>query len=151
MKKKIIITVFSVIAVVVLVGFLVVGNPVVSVHNNELKKAVTSIKSSETVTLNEVVPFEWDNVYTFKPYTSKDEIEKVIGFKSNSIKETVNEGMVQLIFVKDNKVTASVCQYAEDLGYDIIFGDSISYESNAKFSVETSIDKTEEIVKLTLQ
>lgn len=151
MKKKIIITVVAVIVVIFAFGYFMFGNPVVAVHNNQLKKAVTSIKNSEIVTLNEVVPFEWDTVYSFPPYTPKDEIEKVIGVKSNSIKETVNEGMVQLIFVKDKKVTASICSYAENLGYDINFDGSVTFDSNTKFSVETSVDETTEIVKLVLQ
>lgn len=67
-----------------------------------------------------------------------------IGFKSNSIQETVNEGMVQLVFVKGQKVTASVCGYADNLGYDIIFHDSITFEKKEMFVV----DKTSNIVKL---
>lgn len=151
MKKKIVITVVVALALLFSAAYLVVGNPVVASHNNQLKKSVTSIKNAETVTLNEVVPFEWDVVYSFPPYTPKDEIEKVIGIKSNSIKETVNEGMVQLIFVKDKKVTASVCGYAENLGYDISFTDYVSFEDNKVFSVETSVGKSAEIVKLVLQ
>ena len=48
-------------------------------------------------------------------------MEKATGFSSPSIQETVSEGMVQLLFVKEGRVVASVCGYAERLGYQIRF------------------------------
>lgn len=151
MKKRSLLTVLVVLVALVIAGYFFVGYPVVAIHNNQLKKAVTSIKDSQTVTLNEVVPFEWDTVYTFKPYETKENIEKVIGTKSSSIKETVNEGMVSIVFVKDNKVTASVADYPSNLGYEIYFDGSVSYKDNKIFLVENSIGEETNIVKLTLQ
>ena len=151
MKKKASATVLVVILALVIVRYFFVGNPIIAVHNNQLKKAVTSIKDSQTVTLNEVVPFEWDTVYTFAPYETKENIEKTIGAKSSSIKETVSEEMVSLVFVKDNKVTASVFAYPSNLGYKISFDDFVSYEDNKIFAVENSIDQETNIIKLTLQ
>lgn len=117
--------------------YLFVGNPSVWYHNQSLKKAVCGIaagaEQKETVTLNEIVPFSWDKVYTFEPYTGREEIEKTIGFPSSSIRETVNEGMVQLLFVKGKKVTASVCGYPQSLGYDVIFNGDIAYADKAEF------------------
>lgn len=121
-------------------SYLVIGNPIVAVHNKQLKQAITSINGKETITLNEIVPFDWDTVYTFDPYTSKKEIEEAIGFKSNSIKETVSEGMVQLIFVHDQNVTASVCGYTSVLGYNVYLNESVSFKNNTKFFVEHTKD-----------
>lgn len=116
--------------------YLLVGNPVVAWHNRALKEAVTSISGRETVTLNEIVPFDWDVVYTFDPYASREEIEKTIGCKSRSIRESVSEGMVQLVFVKGNAVTASVCGYPGNLGYSIVFNGQIARGDEVSFAVD---------------
>lgn len=113
---------------------LLIGNPVVAYHNHELGKAITSLNTRET-TLNAVVPFEWDLVYTFAPYTSQSEIEELIGFRSGSIRMAVNEGMVQLLFVKGDRVVASICGYDSSLGYDVNFTDSVIYDENTIFAV----------------
>ncbi len=131
--------VVGVLAAALGLGCAVMGNPVVAIHNRELREAVTSVSGTEAVSLNDVVPFDWDTLYTFSPYTSEAEIEKAIGFKSGSIHETVSEGMVQLLFVKGKAITASVCGYPENLGYNIIFPcfpESVSRTENAIFSVD---------------
>lgn len=133
MKKKIGIIAVLIIAVLLICCF-IIGNPFIAYNNYRLKQSILAISKTE-VTLNEIVPFEWDTVYTFPPYTSHSEIEKIIGFKSNSIKETVNEGMVQLLFVNDSKISGSVCGYAENLGYRIDFRDKVAFRENAVFNV----------------
>ncbi len=135
MKKNGIRSLF-VIALVLLSGYLLIGNPIVFWHNWELKRSIQSIEPErKTVAFNDLVPFEWDRVYTFAPYTSKKEIAEVIGFHSRSIRETVSEGMVQLLFVKDHFVTASVCSHVDSLGYQVDFSGSISREEKAVFEV----------------
>lgn len=139
MKKKII-TIFVILFVICSLGYLIIGNPIVAVHNRQLKHAITSIDGKETITLNEIIPFDWDIVYTFDPYTSKKEIAEAIGFKSNSIKETVSEGMVQLIFVRKQHITASICGHASVLGYEVYLNKSVSFENHTAFSVEYTKD-----------
>ena len=126
-------------------AYLFIGNPVVAINNSKLKASITSI-SSERVELNDVAPFAWDAVYTFQPYADRSEIEETIGFKSNSIQETVSEGMVQLLFVKGERVVASVCGHAGALGYRIEFPDRIVAGEHAGFDVKTE----DAIVVLTL-
>ncbi len=118
-----------------LIAYAVMGNPVVFYHNFALKRAMSQVQDGE-LTLNKVVPFPWDAAYTFPPYTSKEEIEKALGFSSASIRETVNEGMVQLLFVKDGRVTASVCGYPEKLGYQVRFSDRVSFSEEAVFTAK---------------
>lgn len=74
------------------------------------------------VSLRSLTPFSWDYVYTFDPYTSKKEMEEILGFSDPNLAETVNEGMVQLVFVKQQKVVADICGYAENLGFSVNFG-----------------------------
>jgi hypothetical protein len=133
MKKRILFVFFS-IAVILIVGERMFGSPLVKYNNYHLKQNMQTISESE-VTLNSVVPFEWDTVYTFPPYTSKAKIEKTIGFESNEIKETVNEGMVNLLFVKGNTVTGSICDYPKNLGYSIEFKDKVKFKDNVVFEV----------------
>jgi len=134
MKKKI---AWAVVFVVICISLF--GNPVVKYNNHRLKKAVTALEAGQPVTLNEVVPFGWDTAYTFSPYTSEQEIEEIIGFKSRSIvANNINEGMVHLIFVKGEKVQAAVLGYADALGYYIDFFPKVEYGENAQFTVTKS-------------
>ena len=123
MKKKIIFPLILLVILGVLVFLFVtfIGNPKVYLNKKKLKENILKLSvDSEDVELRDVIPFEFDTLYTFKPYTSKEDIETIIGFKSSSIKESTNEGMVQLLFVKDKKVVSSVCDYSVNLGYKII-------------------------------
>lgn len=136
MKKKI-----AWIVVFVVFCISLIGNPVVKYNNHRLKKAVTALEEGATVTLNEVIPFEWDAVYTFSPYTSEEEIEQIIGFKSRDIvANDVNEGMVHLIFTKGEKVQAAVLGYPSNLGYRIDFFQKVTYDRKIPFTVTENKD-----------
>lgn len=100
-----------------------------------LRESLLSLEDGDVVTLEQAVPFPWDTVYTFDPYTSRARIEESIGFSSGLIRETVSEGQVQLLFVKGNRVTASVCGYAEALGYQVDFFDQVAYGQRLPFAV----------------
>lgn len=136
MKKKVLSFAGALLLACLLLCVLI-GNPMTAAHGRALKQAILDLpEDTETVSLNETVPFAWDTVYTFAPYTDRETIEAAIGFSSPAIRETVNEGMVQLIFVKGHTVTASVCGYADALGYEMILpGESVSREDNASCAV----------------
>ncbi len=108
-----------------------------------MKKALTALETPG-VRLNAVVPFAWEAVYTFDPYLSKAEMAEIIGFKSGALRETVSEGMVSLVFIRDSAVIASVCGYSDALGYAVYFntGDGnfsrLTFADDAVFSVETA-------------
>lgn len=131
MKKK---PIFLLAVAVVIVLCIAFFHPIVRWNNHKLQSSITSLETG-TVNWNDVVPFTWEAVYTFDPYTSVAEIEKTIGFSSRSIQETVSEGMVQLLFVKDKRVVASVCGYSDQLGYSVDFEGKILFEENARFTV----------------
>lgn len=139
-KTKIAIIILSCMALVVIAGYLVIGNPVILINNQKLESSIKSIES-DAITLNEVVPFDWDVVYTFEPYASKESIEEIVGFTSADIKENnINEGMVHLLFVKDVKVVASILGYSKSLGYSLDFVSKVTFSENAKFNVAVSDD-----------
>ena len=138
-KSKTAVLIFACVVLALLTGYAFIGNPLVFRNNQRLQTAVTSLES-ETILLNEVVPFDWDTLYTFTPYESKAEIEKTIGFHSPSVKENnINDGMVHLLFVNDDKVVASILGYEDQLGYSIDFSakgeETIAFAENARFRV----------------
>ena len=142
-KTKASIIILACIALIAVMGYLFIGNPFIFINNQKLENEVGAI-DREIVQLNDVVPFEWDTLYTFEPYQSKEEIEEIVGFKSTDIKENnINEGMVHLLFVNDNKVVASILGYASNLGYSIDFrskdGWKVTFSENAQFNI-TKID-----------
>lgn len=139
MKKRIIAIAGVLLAVIVCVC-VYWANPVLRYHNSQVNKVMEQLreKDGEEISLNEVIPFSWDAVYTFTPYTSKQVIEERIGFSSNIITETVNEGMTQLIFVKDKKVVAFICEYSDKLGYNIEFTDCIKKSDGVVFEINVT-------------
>lgn len=129
------------------VARLLFGDPLIYWNNAMLRRAVTALPEGET-TLEAVAPFVWDAAFTFEPYTSRETIASVVGDDSPAIRESVSEGMTQLIFTRRGAVVCSVCAYPDALGYAVDFaGLGASYpapdggyprieaQSGAKFSV----------------
>ncbi len=87
-----------------------------------LKEKMLSIEETvEIVYLSDITPFEWDVVYSFYPYTSKEKVYDVVGYKWDSISETVSEGMNQIVFLKDGKVVCYLYGYPVNNGYGMVF------------------------------
>ncbi len=133
MKKKLMFAVIGVICIIIVV-YLGFDRLAVKYNNRILKSSITSIEKKR-VSINEVVPFDWDAVYSFEPYTSKKDIEAKIGFKSSFVYETVSEGMVQLIFIKNKKIVSNTYGYPSFLEYDIKFKGVIKFNEGRKFNV----------------
>jgi hypothetical protein len=107
-------------SIVVLINLL--KDDIWDVNADLLKEEVLSVNQSvETINLNDITPFEWDTVYSFDPYTSVDTIYETVGYEWDTIHETVNEGMNQLVFMKDEKVVCYLYGYPENHGYGIQF------------------------------
>ena len=64
-KQRFYIAAAAVLALVALAWSLL-GSPVVLWHNHQLKSALTGLTDT-TITLEQAVPFSWDEVYTFAP------------------------------------------------------------------------------------
>lgn len=119
-KKILVIVAVGIVFVFVLVNLL--KKDLWDVNADLLKEEVLSIeKSVETVNLTDITPFEWDVVYSFYPYTTKDAIYETVGYKWDNISETVNEGMNQIVFLKDGKVVCYLYGYPQNNGYGIYF------------------------------
>ncbi|WP_053345735.1 hypothetical protein [Peribacillus butanolivorans] len=118
-----------------------------------LKEEVLSIGHSvETINLLEVTPFDWDVVYSFPPYTPKDNIYETVGYKWDTISATVNEGMNQIVFLKDGKVVCYLYGYPENNGYGISFESEntkdVGYMLNSKDDLIFQVERKDSIVYL---
>lgn len=139
-KQRFYIAAAGVLAVVALLWSMI-GSPVVLWHNHQLKTALTGL-TDLSITLEQAVPFSWDEVYTFEPYTSVEEIQNAIGATSFNLKEADSEGMLQLVFLDEGAVTAAICGDPARLGYDVDFtavtggAGKLTYGENVSFAVE---------------
>lgn len=75
--------------------------------------------------ITEFIPFDWDELYSFAPYTPRKVIYETIGYKWDNVSESVNEGMNQIVFVKDGEVVCYLYGYPENVKLGFDFG---SYE-----------------------
>lgn len=109
---------------------------------NNLKRSLHNMSDNTIIEdFSEWTPFEWDTIYSFAPYTSKDRIYEVVGYKWDRISETVNEGMDQIVFMKDGKVVCYLYGYPENTKIGFNFGNYNGYyiklTSDQKLSFKT--------------
>ena len=119
-RKKVMIIAITIMLTIMLIK--VFKKDVWDVNEELLKQEVMNIGSSvKYVNLSDITPFEWDLVYSFDPYTPKELIYETVGYKWDSISETVNGGMNQLVFMKNKKVVCYLYGYPANNGYGIFF------------------------------
>jgi len=102
----------------------------ISKNETALKNMILSLDENvNIVKLNEITPFEWDKVYFFNAYTGNKYIYDILGFKWHGIKTALSEGIMQVIFVKNNKVICYCHGYGSTEGYNLYcdFDDNINY------------------------
>jgi hypothetical protein len=152
-KKIVMIIAFGIIFMAIIINLL--KKDLWDENEELLKKEVLSIGHSvETINLLDVTPFKWDVVYSFKPYTPKEVIYKTVGYKWDTISETVNEGMNQIVFLKDGKVVCYLYGYPENNGYGIFFEsknyeDYYCYKLTVKDDLIFQVERKENVVYLT--
>lgn len=88
-------------------------------NNRYLTDKLLNSVSDTSGTAGELFDFDYDKLYVFEPYQSKDEMEKQIGFKSRLLQETVSENMMNILFVKDDSPIAYLYGYGSNNGYYI--------------------------------
>ncbi|QMU66562.1 MAG: hypothetical protein GKR88_21225 [Flavobacteriaceae bacterium] len=78
-----------------------------------IEKKITSIVDSnkKEIDISKLMPFEWDAMYMFKPYTSIESIDNNLGFIWESPEKTYisqEEYFYALVFTKNNKVISYI-------------------------------------------
>ena len=113
-------------------------------NGQAFKNAIYALPNdTKQVDLRDLTPFDWDYMYSFYPYMSVEEIENIIGFKSNEIRMVESENIQQMLFVKDNKVVCSIFGSLNKLNFYFNLGEfedrqiKISKTDDAVFDVET--------------
>lgn len=85
------------------------------------------------MSLKELTPFEWEKVYFFKPYTSRESIKEVVGCKIKDYYYSVSDSDSQIYFVNDGKVVCSLAGNYETLQFRVDYNfDDISYQLEAE-------------------
>lgn len=114
-NKKLIGLVSLIICSLILVIYI---NPIYLVRNKMLINNIEKVSNKKIITLEELIPFDFDAVYLFAPYSYKKDIEKEIGFKSRFIKDNYTDNLgTELIVVKNKKVISSVFIKIEKNGF----------------------------------
>ncbi len=114
------------------------------------REKIEQKKEAEMVSFNDLTDFQWEYMYTFEPYTSREEIEEIIGFQSKSIADNmIDESTVYLLFTKDDSVVGTIMGSPGSLGYQIDFG---TYEKYLRLDAEEEntflVKQEEELVSL---
>lgn len=118
-----------------------------SVNASQLSQAIAALNQSEE-DIEEFIPFEWDEAYSFVPYLQKEFIYEIIGYKWDNIKESTSEDMIQVVFLNEGKVVCHIFGRVNKLGFEIDFGDykdndyvKITRDEKSKLHFECEGDK----------
>ena len=119
MKNKNIFKILFFLVVVISILVFMRWNSELNKNNRYLTVKLLNSDSDTSGTAGELFDFDYDKLYVFEPYQSKDEMEKQIGFKSRVLQETVSENMINILFVKDDSPVAYLYGYGSNNGYYI--------------------------------
>lgn len=135
-ENKFNLTITPIVVIISLfLSFLIIGNPFIAFKNKQLEKSIFEVKDSTEMYINEVIPFEWEMLYTFPCETNKQTMENVMGFKSKDIPSNTEDNSLNLIFVKNNQVISQIYTNPKDIGFNIVFEDIIYFKDNCVFNV----------------
>lgn len=118
MRKWKVLTIGSLVCVICLL--IPAFKPDVWDHNLELmKEQVRKMDPQQPVALSDITPFEWDVLYSFEPYASKEAVYETVGYRWDNIRETVSEDMNQIVFMRDGKVVCHIYGYPSRNGFGL--------------------------------
>ena len=120
-------------------GYAFLGSPAEWYRRRALRQAMAEVEDG-VVTLNEIVPFSWDSVYSFGPYTTQEQMEEIMGISALRLEESPSEGMVQLVFVNGGQIVCGICGYISKEGYSVSFDEKINFADNVVFRAKRDAD-----------
>ncbi len=136
MKKY---TLFAVALLIGLIAWKLGGSMVeATLQNKKVKEQIATFKEGQQITLDQLFPFEWDEFYSFEPYTSKTQVEDTLGFPFDAYRSTVNEGTVFVILTKGKEVIYYASGYADFYHYYFVNQDfqHVSMKDQQPFVIE---------------
>lgn len=153
-KHNVVIIAIGILFIAILINFF--KKDLWELNEQLLREEVLSIEQSvESINLLDITPFEWDTVYSFDPYTSKEKVYETVGYKWDNISETVSEGMNQIVFMKDEKVVCYIFGYAQNNGYGIYFlgeeFNDVAQKLNSNNDLIFQVERNKDFLYLTNQ
>lgn len=110
------------------VGFFALANPhQAKVNGRELGNTLSQ-NDNKIVTLNDLIEFDYDYVIQFPPYAPKKTMEKMLGFNCSFLNEGVSEGMMNILFVKNNKAVCYIYGYGENNNFYLSLPDGLKIQ-----------------------
>lgn len=79
--------------------------------------AVQNLSPNSTIALNELVPFQWDEVYTFPPASDKNTMAQAMSLDSTSDLKTTSPNQVQYYFLHQGKIVCAVYGTPDSVGF----------------------------------
>ena len=121
MRKKLLFVgvIFIVIVCTCLITYTINWNASVNVNTRNLENKLTYSPIQEQGRVKDLIDFSYDTVHVFEPYQPKESMELQIGFKFKGLKETVSEGMMNILFLNNNSPIAYLYGYPSNTGYCI--------------------------------
>lgn len=117
MRNKSIFKILLALVIVVSIIFFTRWNSELNKNNRYLTDKLLNSASETSGIVGKLFDFDYDELHVFQPYQSKDKMEEQIGFKSRILQETVSEGMMNILFVKNNSPVAYLYGYGSNNGY----------------------------------
>lgn len=121
MKRKLLFTgaVFIVGVCICIIAYAMNWSSGVNVNTRNLENKLTHNLVQEQGQVKDLIDFSYDTVHIFEPYQPKESMELQIGFKFKGLKETVSEGMMNILFLNNNSPVAYLYGYPSNTGYYI--------------------------------
>ena len=135
-SKTIIIAVFLIIPLILFLSSYInfrsqkINNEYLESFKNKL---MTTIQQESYFDMKNITPFEWDRMYVILPYTSRTEMQKIVGTKWTTVDTYIgylifdktwlgehpldDDIFHKLVFVKDNKVVLDVTLDRSDVDF----------------------------------
>lgn len=94
-------------------------------------------EDSIILSINRITSFKWDTLYIIAPYTSNNEVNKIVGIKyvSDNLKQAFvdNESYTRFLFKNYDKIVKDFEVYDSDIGK------SFGYLNDNTFSKESAV------------
>ena len=107
----------ALVLLVLSIVFFIRWNSELNRNNRQLVNQLLDANPESSGRAEEVFTFDYDELYVFTPYQSKESMEEEIGFQTHVLKETMNEGMMNLLFVKNDEAVAYLYGYGANHGF----------------------------------
>lgn len=114
---------FIISVIVVIIVIYLFSNRDKEVYEANVETLISSLdlisfnndKSIGICNLSDITAFEWDSIIFFGPYASKELIYEVVGYTwTSSIITQINEGMNQVVFIKNGEVVCHIQGYPDE-------------------------------------